>query len=286
LALVGVCFGLTEGGRLGWGSGPVAGSLVAGVLLLAAFVGWERRVPDPLLPLGLFAERRFSATNAVTFILYGALGAVLFLLPIQLQQVSGYSPLASGASLLPITVIMLLLSARSGALAARIGPRLQMTVGPIVVAAGVLLLTRVDAGGSYLTEVLPAVLVFGLGLAITVAPLTSTALGSAPPEHSGMASAVNNDVARAGGLIAIAVLPAAAGIGELSYRDPAAFTSGFRTACMIAAGVCAAGGLLAGGTLGGTRRRIPVSAAVPAQCYHCGLDAPPLHHPEHAPTPV
>jgi EmrB/QacA subfamily drug resistance transporter len=292
LSLVGLCFGLTEGMRLGWSSPPVAGSLLAGVLLLGVFIVWERRTPHPLLPLELFADRQFSATNAVTFILYGALGAVLFLLPMQLQQVSGYTPLQSGASLLPVTVIMLLLSARSGALAARIGPRPQMTVGPIVVAAGILLLTRIDADGSYLTQVLPAVVVFGLGLATTVAPLTSTALSSAPPEYSGIASAVNNDVARTGGLIAIAVLPAAAGIGELSYRDPAAFASGFRMACVIAAIVCVAGGVLAGVALGGTRRRIPgptPTEAVPvpvSQHYHCSLDAPPLCRPEHAPTPV
>jgi hypothetical protein len=267
---------------------PVAGSLLAGVVLLLAFVWWESHVPQPLLPLSLFADRRFSATNAVTFILYGALGAVLFLLPIQLQQVSGYSPVASGAALLPVTVIMLLLSARSGALAARIGPRLQMAVGPMVVGAGILLLTRVGPGGNYVTEVLPAVIVFGLGLAATVAPLTATALGSAPPEHSGMASAVNNDVARAGGLIAIAVLPAAAGIGELSYRDPAAFASGFRVACLIAAAVCVAGGLLAAVTLGGVRRRVPVPAEpvpVPVH-YHCGLDAPPLRQPEQVRAPA
>ena len=130
LSLVGFCYGLTEGARLGWGSPAVVGSLAGGAALLVLFVVRERRAANPLLPLGVFASRRFSATNAVTFILYGALGAMLFLLPIQLQQVSGYSPLASGAALLPVTVIMLLLSAYSGALAARIGPRLQMTVWP------------------------------------------------------------------------------------------------------------------------------------------------------------
>jgi EmrB/QacA subfamily drug resistance transporter len=290
LSLVGLCFGLTEGAHLGWGSPPVVGALAAGVVLLAAFVWWERRFSHPLLPLDLFRVRAFSATNAVTFIVYGALGAVLFLLPIQLQQVSGYSPLASGAALLPVTGVMLLLSARSGALAGRIGPRPQMTVGPLVVALGILLLTRIGPDGNYLTEVLPAVLVFGLGLAITVAPLTATALNSVPPEHSGMASAVNNDVARAGGLIAIAVLPAAAGIGELTNRDPEAFSAGFQMACVIAAVVCAAGGILAGLTLEGVRRPAPVPVGEPKpvtlpaeSCFHCGLDAPPLRH---EPTPV
>jgi predicted MFS family arabinose efflux permease len=277
LALVGLCFGLTEGPRLGWASPAVAVALVAGVAAGVAFVRWERRTPYPLLPLRLFASRQFSATNAVTFIVYGALGAVLFLLPIQLQQVNGYSPLASGAALLPVTLIMLLLSAQSGALASRIGPRLQMAVGPIVVAAGIVLLGRVGRGGDYLIGVLPAVVVFGLGLAVTVAPLTATALGSVPPDRSGVASAVNNDVARAGGLIAIAILPAAAGIGELTYLDPGAFTAGFRTACYLAAAGCALGGLLAALTIGRTERPAGEAPAPARREFHCGLEAPPLH---------
>jgi EmrB/QacA subfamily drug resistance transporter len=292
LSLVGLCFGLIEGSHLGWRSPAVAGALIAGVALLAAFVGWERRTPDPLLPLGMFASRRFSATNAVTFIVYGALGAVLFLLPIQLQQVSGYSALASGTALLPVTALMLLLSARSGALASKIGPRPQMTVGPVLVAAGMVLLARIGPGGNYLTEVLPAVVVFGLGLATTVAPLTATALGSVPENRSGVASAANNDVARAGSLIAIAILPAAAGIGELTYLHPAAFAVGFHNAVYLAAAVCALGGLLAALTIGGiappaapapgqpapTRPPVPVGAHGD---FHCGLDAPPLCSPVH-----
>jgi EmrB/QacA subfamily drug resistance transporter len=277
LALVGLCFGLTEGPRLGWTSPAVAVALAAGVALAIAFVRWEARAPHPLLPLRLCAIRRFSATNAVTFIVYGALGAVLFLLPIQLQQVSGYSPLAAGAALLPVTLIMLLLSARSGALAGRIGPRLQMAVGPVVVAAGIVLLGRIGPGGNYLAEVLPAVAVFGLGLATTVAPLTATALGSVPAERSGVASAVNNDVARTGGLIAIAVLPAAAGIGELTYLDPAAFSAGFRAACYLAAACCALGGLLAAATIGRTVR--PAGRPPARHNFHCGLDAPPSPAP-------
>jgi EmrB/QacA subfamily drug resistance transporter len=285
LSLVGLCYGLTEGSRLGWGSAAVVAALAAGVVLLGAFVAWERRAANPLLPLGVFASRRFSATNGVTFIVYGALGAVLFLLPIQLQQVNGYSPLASGAALLPVTIVMLLLSAQSGALASRIGPRPQMTVGPLLVAAGVVLLGRIGHGGDYLTDVLPAVVVFGLGLATTVAPLTATALASVPAGRSGVASAVNNDVARSGGLIAIAVLPAAAGIGELTYLDPGAFAAGFRTACYLAAGVCVVGGLLAAATIGGRPiggRPIggpPDSEVAPGREFHCGLDAPPLRRP-------
>jgi EmrB/QacA subfamily drug resistance transporter len=288
-SLVGLCFGLTEGARLGWRSPAVVGSLVAGVALFVAFGLWERRAPHPLLPLAVFASRRFTATNAVTFIVYGALGAVLFLLPIQLQQVSGYSALASGAALLPVTALMLLLSARSGALASRIGPRPQMSLGPVLVGAGVVLLARVGPGGNYLTEVLPAMLVFGLGLATTVAPLTATALGSVPAERSGVASAVNNDVARAGGLIAIAILPAAAGIGELTYLHPAEFAAGFRTACYIAAGICLFGGLLAAATIGGQLRpgQRPDRRTPPAHGdFHCGLDSPPLSGPAPTGSPV
>jgi MFS family permease len=179
---------------------------------------------------------------------------------------------------------MLLLSPHSGALASRIGPRPQMTVGPVLVAAGMVLLSRVGPGGNYLTEVLPAVLVFGLGLATTVAPLTATALSSVPPERSGVASAVNNDVARAGGLIAIAILPTAAGIGELTYLDPVAFGSGFRAACFIAAAVCVVGGLLAAATIGPLRRPAPKPAVPLSREFHCGLDSPPLRCPSHVPA--
>ena len=134
----------------------------------------------PILPLGVFSSRQFSATNAVTFVVYGALGGALFLLPVQLQQVGGFTPMRAGVALLPVTLIMPALSTRSGALAARIGPRLQMSVGPVIVAAGLALLSRVGPQTSYATEVLPALVVFGFGLAVTVAPLTSTDLAAAP----------------------------------------------------------------------------------------------------------
>ena len=180
--------------------------------LFAAFCVIETRSGHPMLPLAVFRSRQFSAANAVTFVVYGALGGALFLVPVVLQEVSGYSPLEAGIALLPLTVIMLLLSARSAALAARIGPRLQMTVGPLLIAAGMLLFTRVEGDGDYVTQVLPAVLVLGFGLATNVAPLTATALSAAPAEHAGIASAVNNDVARSASLIAVAVLPALAGL--------------------------------------------------------------------------
>ena len=215
--------------------------------------------------------------------MYGALGGALFLLPIQLQQVSRYTALQAGISLLPVTVIMLALSARSGALAARIGPRLQMSVGPLVIAVGLALFARIGYSGNYLTEVLPAVVVFGLGLAINVAPLTSTVLAAVPAEHAGMASAVNNDVARAAALIAVAVLPAAAGLTGAAYLHPAQFSAGFHTASLISAGaVRRPAGVLAAVTIRNPRRAAPpavaLPVAVPAEArpvLHCGLDSPP-----------
>jgi MFS family permease len=267
----------------------------AGAVALAAFVVRERTARSPMLPLSIFAERQFAATNAVTLLLYAALSGTLLLLPTQLQVGWGYSPLASGLATLPITVIMFALSGRSGRLAARIGPRLQMSAGPVVVAIGLALLTRSTDGASYVAYVLPAVVVFAIGLAATVAPLTATAMGSAPPEHAGLASAVNNDVARFGGLLATAVLPPLAGITGTAYLHPAQLAAGFRTAVWIAAGLAALGGILAAITIRNRPRAAPPGiretgtgetgtvaetgapeAAETAECLHCGLDAPPL----------
>ena len=271
--LVGLTFGLIEGPALGWSSPAVLGALAAGVVLLAAFARHERRASNPMLPVGIFASGQFTAANAVTFIVYGALGGALFLLPIELQQVSGYTPLEAGVALLPVTVIMLVLSARSGALAARIGPRLQMSIGPVLIGAGLALAARIGPSGSYLTEVLPGVLVFGLGLAATVAPLTSTALAAAPSQHAGIASAINNDVARAAGLIAVAVLPAAAGITGYAYQHPGAFDHGFTTAVLLAAAICALGGCLAAITIRNPPGK-PSSQERP--CFSCAVDASAL----------
>jgi EmrB/QacA subfamily drug resistance transporter len=276
--LIGLTYALIEGQAEGWTSARVLGALIAGLALIGAFVRRQARVPHPLLPLGLFASAQFTATNVVTFIIYGALGGALFLLPIQLQQVAGYSPLQAGVSLLPVTLVMLLLSARSGALAARIGPRLQMSAGPVVVACGMALFARIGAGGDYLTEVLPAVLVLGLGLSATVAPLTSTVLAAAPSRHAGMASAVNNDVARAAGLIAVAVLPAAAGITSAAYLHPAQLSAGFHHAVLICAGLCVVAGLLAAVMIRNVRPPVPPAGAAVTEekpWLHCAVDAPP-----------
>jgi EmrB/QacA subfamily drug resistance transporter len=275
LGLIGLTYGLIEGPSSGWGRPLTLTALIGGVALLAAFGVRERLASAPLLQLSMFTSSQFSAANVVTFVVYGALGGTLFLLPIELEQVSGYTALEAGISLLPVTFIMLILSARSGALAARIGPRLQMSVGPVIIGVGLLLLARIGYSGNYLTEVLPAVVVFGFGLAINVAPLTSTVLAAAPAESAGMASAVNNDVARAAGLIAVAVLPAAAGLTGAAYLHRAQFEAGFRTASFISAGLCVLAGGLAALTIRNPRRAEQRPAEAQAQVLHCGLDGPP-----------
>jgi EmrB/QacA subfamily drug resistance transporter len=275
--LSGITFAFIEAPTLGWTSPTVLTMTALGLAGLACFLARERSAAAPMLPLSIFRERQFAAASAVTFIVYGALTGATFLLPVVLQIVSGYSPLASGLALLPLTVIMLALSARSGELAARIGPRLQLSVGPVIAGAGLAMLTFSTSGPGYVAHVLPAVVVFGVGIAITVAPLTSTAMGSAPAQHAGIASAVNNDLARFGGLLAVAILPALAGITGQAYLHPDALAAGFRIAALISGGLCAAGGLLAAVTITNPAMSTqPAGAPAPAQCMHCGLDAPPL----------
>jgi EmrB/QacA subfamily drug resistance transporter len=272
VGLAGIVYALTDGPVQGWTAPPILATGLAGVGCLVAFLLWERRTPAPMLPLDIFASRQFSAANVVTFVIYGALGGSLFLMPIQLQRVVGYSPLASGVALVPITVVMLLLSARAGRLASRIGPRLPMTLGPLLVAAGFALFTRIGPGAGYLVDILPASLVYGFGLVLTVAPLTSTVLAAARAEHAGIASAVNNDVARTAGLLAVAVLPVAAGISGADALEPARFADGFRMAMAIAAVLCAAGGLLSWATI-----RTPAPEPEPEEREHhlsCPLSTP------------
>jgi MFS family permease len=236
----------------------------------------ERISSHPMLPLDIFSSRQFTAANLVTFVVYGALGGSLFLLPIQLQRVSGYTPLASGVALVPITVVLLLLSARAGRLAQRIGPRLPMSLGPLVAGIGLALLVRVGPDASYVTDVLPGVLVFSLGLSLTVAPLTSTVLAAAPAEHAGVASAINNDVARVAALLAVAILPVAAGITGADALDPQVFGDGFKVAMLIAAALCALGGLLAWATI-----RRPGEVPAEHRRHHepvssCPISGPPM----------
>lgn len=243
LGLGAVVYALTEGPARGWGATAIAAG-VLGVALLAGFLVNEAKVRSPMMPLRLFRDRTFSASNAMTFVLYGALSGALFLVPVQLQRVAGYSPLAAGTSLLPTTALLLLLSARVGRLASRYGPRWFMTVGPVIAGTGMVLLSRIGAHADYLTDVLPGVVVFGLGMALTVAPLTATVLAAAPDSEAGVASAVNNDVARTAGLIAVAVLPGLAGITDAAYRHPAALSAGFDRAVVVAGIAAASAGVL------------------------------------------
>ncbi len=282
--LGGLTYGLIEGPTRGWTSPLVLVSLVGACVAAGVFFVVERRATHPMLPLGLFRSRQFSGANAVTFVVYGALGGALFFLPIELQVVAGYSPLRSGLALLPVTFIMLIFSARSGQLSARIGPRLQMSVGPFLVGAGLALLARAATPGSYWVQVFPAVVLFGAGLAVTVAPLTSTAMGAVAAEHSGIASAINNTVARAAGLIAVAVLPLLAGLTGAAALGPSELAAGFRTAMFIAGATCAAGGLLAVLTIRNPGRPARAGIEVPPPAFLCGVAGPPLRPALSAPT--
>ncbi len=225
----------------------------------AAFVLLERR-PHAMAPLSLFRSRIFSAANAMTLLVYGALGAVLFFLVLQLQVSSGYGAAEAGLATLPISVVMLALSSRASVLAARTGPRLPMTVGPLVCAAGALLLSGVDRGATYWSDVLPGLTIFALGLALLVSPLTVAVLAAVADRHAGVASGINNAVARTGTLLAVAALPALVGLTGSDYRDPAALTEGFRQALLLASGMLALGGVVSwfglqeAGRLGRTRR--------------------------------
>lgn len=250
LGLGGLTFGLIQGPLDGWTSPGIVGSLAGGVLLLLLLVANERRQRDPMLPLDVFRSRQFSGTNASTFAVYAALGAVTFLVVIYLQQVMGYSPLASGASLLPVTAMLLLLSSTTGRLAGRIGPRLPMTLGPLIAAAGMALFALTQPGAAYVASVLPGAIVFGAGLVLTVPALTATALGSVSSNRSGIASAINNDVARVGSLAAVALIPVLAGVaGNSASVNGSAFTNGFHAGMFMCAGLCAVGGLIAFATV-------------------------------------
>jgi EmrB/QacA subfamily drug resistance transporter len=283
LALGGITYALIEAPEQPAGAigPPLAG--VVGLAAGAAFWLVERRrtrAPEPtppMLPLDVFANRQFSSINLITFLVYGAFSGLLFLLVVQLQVVAGYSPLAAGSSLLPVTVLMLGLSARSGALAQRIGPRWLLTAGISGCAIGMALMVRVGPNAQYVTDVLPAVLVYGLGLTLTVAPLTATVLASADVRHAGVASGVNNAVARAAGLLAVAALPAAVGLGAASYHQPARFDSGFRLATAGCAVVLAIAAILTAILIDNDVLHPTDRQPVEPECVtNCVVGAPPL----------
>ncbi|MEU0241328.1 MFS transporter [Nocardiopsis sp. NPDC006198] len=262
VALGGITYALIQWGAVG-GTPAVWTGVVVGVLSLGAFLAVEARTANPMLPLGIFSSTPFSVTNAATVLIYGSLGPLLFLLVIHLQEVGGYSPVAAGAASLPITLLMLALSARSGKLAARIGPRPQLVAGPLLLAAGFVLLSRLGPDAPYLTGVLPGVLLVALGLSTTVAPLTATVLASVSERHAGLASGVNNTFARAAQLIGVAAVPVLAGIGGSGSQGSgsgaasAEIAQGFGPAMLILAGLCVLASLCA---LALPRGRMPEAA--------------------------
>ena len=278
-------WGLIAAGDRGWGAPSVVVTLVVGVVACVALVVAERRRPDPMVPPELFGSRQFVGANLVTVIVYAALGGVFFLLVVVLQEVLAYSAVEAGAATLPITLLMLAFSAKSGQLAQRIGPRLQMTAGPLGVGLGMLMLSRIEAGSSYLTDVLPAVVVVGLGLTATVAPLTSTALGAVDDRHAGVASGVNTTVARAAQLAAVAALPLAVGLTGDAYMDPDLLTDGFSSAMMITAVLAAAGGVVAFALIRNPAPEPSEPAEPEAEpCYFCGVEGPSLAQPARPPA--
>ncbi|MFI8517670.1 MFS transporter [Streptomyces sp. NPDC085481] len=258
-----------------WWAGVVGGVIGAGFALVE-----RRRGEDAMVPPSIFASRLFTAVNLVTLCVYAAFGGFFFLAALQLQVVSGYSALAAGAALLPTTALMLLFSAKAGELGEKTGPRLPLTVGPLLCAGGMLLMLRVGENPSYVADVLPALLVLGLGMTTLVAPLTATVLGSVPVSRAGLASGINNAAARAAGLIAVAALPLLVGMGPEAYRSADQFGDAFRQAMPILAGVLVAGAILAWSTM-----RAPARADCHPECrVHCGVTSPPLDPGERRPA--
>jgi EmrB/QacA subfamily drug resistance transporter len=255
--LAGVVFALIQGPAHGWSPGVVAAG-VLGAAALVAFPFVERRVRAPLVPLEIFKSRQFSGANGTTFVVYAGLGVALFLVVVEMQTVLGYSALEAGTATLPITVLMLLLSPRAGRLAQRIGPRVPMTIGPLVVATGLFMLARIGPDSTYLTGILPGLVVFGLGLSLTVAPLTGAVMGAVEENHVGVGSGVNNAVARVAGLLSVAVLPALAGLETASTG--VAFTDGVGRALYISAALAVVGSVISWVTI---RKAAPVQT--PAQ---------------------
>jgi EmrB/QacA subfamily drug resistance transporter len=221
----------------------IAVGVVVSVAAMVLFVVLEKR-PGAMAPMSMFRSRVFSAANLMTLLVYGALGGVLFFLVLQLQVTTEYSPIAAGVATLPIPVVMLLLSSRTSVLAARTGPRLPMTVGPLVCALGTFLLSRVDADASYWPDVFPGILIFALGLTSLVSPLTVAVLAAVPGNHAGVASGVNNAVARAGSLLAVAALPSLVGLSGEDYRNPASLTHGYERALLLSAAMLVVGGVV------------------------------------------
>ncbi len=283
LGLAGVVYALIEGPVHGFGAPVTLAAGVLGLGLLVAFPFVERRVREPMVPLEIFRSRQFTGANLLTLFVYGALGGAMFFLVIYLQTEMGFSALLAGASFWPMTVLLFALSARMGRLAQRIGPRLPLTVGPVVAGLGFLILSTLQPDSSYWTGVLPGVAVFGLGMAITVAPLSTAVLAAVDDRHKGLGSGVNNAVSRIAGLLTVALLPVAAGFAGSGAVGGAAFATGFMRAMWIAAVLCWLGGTV--GFL--TIRRAVVVRAVPPPGLQQACCDPALERPAgRAPEPT
>jgi EmrB/QacA subfamily drug resistance transporter len=269
VSLAAATWALTEAGPRGWSDGAVITAGLIAAIGIAAFVWRMQHTHDPLVPPGLFRSRAFTVTNLATVLLYSSLGVSFFLVAYQLQVATGWTALQAGTALLPATLLMLAFAARSGALAQRIGPRLQLTVGPLLAAAGLLLLTRIGTDASWLTDVFPGAFVFGLGLVTFVAPLTATVMGSVDPDHVSVASGVNNAIARTAGLAALAVVPVVSGL--TTAVGAVAVTHSYRVSLVIAAIVAAAASPLCFIGL-----RAHVRAQRGARTVFCSVDGPPL----------
>jgi len=277
--LAGLTYGFISGGDAGELGAVSLLALAAGLAALGLFLLVERTSSHPMMPLDVFESRVFDAVNIVTFVVYAALGGLFFMLVITLQVVVGLSPLLAGTALLPVTAIMLLLSARAGDLGQRIGPRIPMTVGPLVAAVGLVLLSRIGPGASYVVDVLPGVVIFGLGLSLTVAPLTATVLAAASQRHAGVASGINNAIARSAGLLIVAALPLLVGLSGDAYTNPAKLGPAFTDSMLLCAGLLVLGGLLSAVSLR------PAEVA-PSPCrVHCAVAGTPLQPTAQPATP-
>lgn len=244
LALGGITFGLIQGPAGGFAL--VDGLAVGlGIVALVLLIPVERVAAEPMVPFRLFASRPFATANLMTLLVYGGMGIVFFLLSIQLQVTAGWTPFEAGLALVPATILLLLFSAQAGSLAQRIGPRIPLSIGPLLIAGGMLLMTRIGPDATYLVDVFPAVVVFGIGLVASVAPVTATALGSVPDQRSGAASGANNAIARTGQLLAVAAVPPLVGLTGDALNNAALLDSGFPDAMIVGASLVGAGALVA-----------------------------------------
>lgn len=276
VALGGASYALIQGPSNGWGGLVIAAAVAAAVA--AVLLVWnERRQEHPVLAFDLFGVRQFLAANVVTLLVYGGMGVVFFLLTLQLQVSLGWSPLAAGMALLPVTVMMLTLSAKGGELAQRIGPRWPLTAGPLMIAAAMLWYSRVGPGDSYVVDVLPGVVLFGLGLALSVAPVTATALGAIPDDRAGAASGINNAVSRTGQLLTIAAVPPLVGLTGPALGDPELLTEGFDNAMYVGAALVGLGGVLAAVLFRPEHHEPAVESEDDvATRFHCAVESPHL----------